>query len=179
MEVGFASGLGIPVFSSTRPSDVVLASLVRVVPSVADALSAVTAARLEEVGRPLRVLQAYYDAVASRRGYTDETPQDVMLLITEEIGELARAVRRAVGLIRDTGFTDENAAEELADVQLYLVHLANALQVDLASAVSAKETVNSRRHLGREGSIERKATDEHPSDPVETRGVEAEEPILA
>jgi NTP pyrophosphatase (non-canonical NTP hydrolase) len=151
MEVGFASGLGIPVFCSRPPADIVLASMVRVVATVRAATQEVSEARRSGLGRPLRVLQAYYEAVAKYRGYTDESPEDIMLLITEEIGELARAVRKRIGLIREAGFANEDPAEELADVQLYLVHLANRLGVDLAAAVSRKEAVNARRHATRSG----------------------------
>jgi NTP pyrophosphatase (non-canonical NTP hydrolase) len=40
---------------------------------------------------------------------------------------------------------EEDPEAELADVALYLVHLANALEIDLAAAVRAKEEVNARR----------------------------------
>jgi len=68
-----------------------------------------------------------------------------MLLLTEEVGELARAVRVRLGVARAEA-TDADVGEELADVQLYLVHLANILSVDLASAVTRKEEKNVRRH---------------------------------
>jgi NTP pyrophosphatase (non-canonical NTP hydrolase) len=145
MEIGFANAIGVPVFSDERPDDEALASLVRIVGGPAEALESLENARLPELGRPLRVLQAYYSAVAKDRGYDSETPQDVMLLLTEEVGELARAIRKKVGLIREVGYGEENAGEELADIQLYLVHLANALGVDLADAVSRKEAINSQR----------------------------------
>jgi NTP pyrophosphatase (non-canonical NTP hydrolase) len=68
-----------------------------------------------------------------------------MLLLTEEVGELARSVRHAVGLTRHGSSDVDNPAGELADVQLYVVHLANVLGIDLASAVTAKELENLRR----------------------------------
>jgi NTP pyrophosphatase (non-canonical NTP hydrolase) len=146
LEVGFANGLGIPIFSSAIPGDTCLASFVQVVSGPSEAVDRVGDARLTQLGRPLRVLQAYYDAVAHKRGYVSESPQDVMLLLTEEVGELARAVRKRVGLIREGGFGSADAGEELADIQLYIVHLANTLEVDLAQAVSRKELINTARH---------------------------------
>jgi len=178
MEIGFANAIGIPIFSTRGPDDEALASLVRVVESPQAALRLLDDARLPELGRPLRVLQAYYGTVARDRGYDAETPQDVMLLLTEEMGELARAVRRHAGLIREGGYGDENPAEELADIQLYLVHLANALKVDLAQAVSDKESVNSRRHadaVASENSSARfESVGRHPTEPADEQGPERE-----
>ena len=68
-----------------------------------------------------------------------------MLLLTEEIGELARAIRKSEGLKRDAGYNDVGLLDELADVQLYLVHLANSLGVSLDEAVNQKETKNDER----------------------------------
>ena len=68
-----------------------------------------------------------------------------MLLLTEEVGELARAIRKRVGLARSGGSASDPAAE-LADVQLYVLHLANVIGVDLADAVAAKEQVNHARY---------------------------------
>ena len=69
-----------------------------------------------------------------------------MLLLTEEIGELARAIRKDAGLNRDKDYNNVSILDELADVQLYLVHLANNLNVNLADAVTQKETKNDARH---------------------------------
>ncbi|HCZ28561.1 TPA: hypothetical protein DHU97_02350 [Candidatus Saccharibacteria bacterium] len=69
-----------------------------------------------------------------------------MLLLTEEIGELARAIRKTTNLKRDEGYGDISLMDELADVQLYLVHLANGLNVSLAESVSQKERKNDVRH---------------------------------
>jgi NTP pyrophosphatase (non-canonical NTP hydrolase) len=51
-----------------------------------------------------------------------------------------------VGLSRAGGYASQDAAaEELADVQLYLLHMANVLDVELGSAVSDKEQKNAAR----------------------------------
>jgi NTP pyrophosphatase (non-canonical NTP hydrolase) len=142
LELGHARALGIPVFASERPNDETIAAFVEVVESPRDVV-----ARLQTApGTGLSALQSYYRRIAARRGWADESARDTMLLITEEVGELARAVRKSEGLARDGGFAGVDAAEELADVQLYLVHLANALGIDLATAVSNKEQLNAARH---------------------------------
>lgn len=145
LEIGFAHGLGIPVFSATPPSDSILADFVQVVGGPSEACINVRRGQSSYPGRPLQALQAYYALTAMRRGYADESPQDTMLLLTEELGELARAIRKSVGLKR-TGEYEGNVAEEVADVQLYLVHLANVLGTDLGEAVTNKERLNGQRH---------------------------------
>ncbi len=67
-------------------------------------------------------------------------------MLLEEVGELARVVRKASGLAREGGFPEADIGEEIADIQLYLVHLANVLGVNLAEAVTRKELVNAERH---------------------------------
>jgi NTP pyrophosphatase (non-canonical NTP hydrolase) len=71
-----------------------------------------------------------------------------MLLLTEEMGELARALRKSAGIQRDQGWEGQDVAEELADVQLYLVHLANISGIELADAVTNKELINAERAAG-------------------------------
>jgi NTP pyrophosphatase (non-canonical NTP hydrolase) len=145
LELGFAIALGIPVFTATPPADPIAASYVVVVGGPEEAVDRAKAELIAAPGTGLRALQLYYDLTAKRRGYDKESPQDTMLLLTEELGELARAVRRHVGLQRAGGYLDESVGEEVADVQLYLVHLANVLGTDLARAVTEKERANSQR----------------------------------
>ena len=144
MELGHASAQGVAVYTDTAPSDPVLASLVSVVPSP-EFIPRVADRAGGDPGTGVGRLQRYYATVAARRGWANESPRDTLLLMTEEMGELARAVRMAEGLDRQHSDSGSNLAEELADVQLYLVHLANALGLDLAAAVSQKEARNSAR----------------------------------
>jgi NTP pyrophosphatase (non-canonical NTP hydrolase) len=146
LEVGFAHAVGVPVFCHTPPTDVVMQSFVTRVSAPAEAVVAVSGEHVCKRGQALRALQDYYALAAVRRGYTDESPQDAMLLLTEEVGELARAIRKHVGLVRHGSYENESVGEELADVQLYLVHIANILNVDLASSVSRKDQRNAARH---------------------------------
>lgn len=142
MEIGFADALGIPVLSDVKPADEALANMVQVV----DGGPTLAPVHLDVLpGNGIAALQDYYRRVATRRGWSSESARDTLLLLTEEMGELARAVRKHEGLLRDGGYDGVDVALELADVQLYLVHLANALNVDLAGAVTAKELVNAQR----------------------------------
>lgn len=141
MELGHARALGIPVFAPTAPADETLRQYVQVVASPEE----VDTALLSAPGQGLSGLQRYYRRVSERRGWAGESAQDTLLLLTEELGELARAVRKSTGLRRDGGYPEISVGQELADVQLYLVHLANTLGVDIAEAVTAKEADNARR----------------------------------
>ncbi len=147
-ELGHARALGIPVFASTPPAEEVHRSWVSVVASPSE----ITIEQdLKAPGNGLRGLQHYYERTAYRRGWGHETVQDTLLLMTEEMGELARAIRKSLGIARDGEWYGEDVAEELADVQLYLVHLANSAGIDLAEAVTNKEAVNAARSAQRSG----------------------------
>jgi NTP pyrophosphatase (non-canonical NTP hydrolase) len=146
-ELGHAKALGIPIFSDHAPDDETFAAWVTVVGSPREVV-------LEQTylspGNGIRALQRYYERAALRRGWANESPQDTLLLMTEEMGELARAIRKSAGLARDGDWEGQDVADELSDVQLYLVHLSNALGIDLADAVTAKEAVNAERVAARE-----------------------------
>jgi deoxyguanosine kinase len=95
-------------------------------------------------------LQHYYARMSQVRGYGTSKPLEALLLLTEEVGELAHAIRKHTKMDRTRPFAVElNVAEELADVQLFLLTLANTLEVDLAGAVREKERVNHQRAVAR------------------------------
>lgn len=137
MELGFAQALGIRVFSAEKPDDVVLADLVLECDSPSAAVTTLKQGLSEAPAHALLALQTYYMRVAEERGWSNETAALTLELLKGEIKELEAAVRREAD--------DDSSALELADVQLYVVHLANILGVDLDSAVRAKERINSER----------------------------------
>lgn len=145
LELGVAHVYGIPVFARELPEDVTIRHFAAAVGSPHDAVTRAAEAGTHTPARPLGVLQDYYGRMSVARGYTSETAQDTLLLLTEEVGELARAVRKSVGLARASAYPTEDAAQELADVQLYVLHLANILDVRLDEAVFAKERMNAAR----------------------------------
>jgi hypothetical protein len=59
--------------------------------------------------------------------------------MVEEVGELARALRKRANIKRHGKPIMESEAQELADVFMYVVHLANVLGLDLSKAVRDKE----------------------------------------
>lgn len=141
-EIGFAHSLGVPVFSDTAVQDEMLQTMITgVITNPTDAN-----ASLCEPGYGISGLQRYYERISRRRGWVNESPKDIMILLTEEMGELARAIRKSEGLKRDAGYSGINLEDELADVQLYLVHLASSVKVELSHAVKQKEKKNSERY---------------------------------
>jgi NTP pyrophosphatase (non-canonical NTP hydrolase) len=145
LEIGFAHAHGVPIFGTRQPTEVGFRDMVHLVADPAEVFNALEGFRTAPSSSVPR-LQQYYKRIASERGYDHESLQDSMLLLTEEVGELARAIRKHVGLIREGGYANgENAGEELADIQLYVVHLANLLGIDLADAIRDKESENRRR----------------------------------
>ena len=99
----------------------------------------------------LAQLQQYQAKVCLFRGW-DQTPvPETFLLLTEEIGELAKAIRNQMELYqeevpeRKKNLLD-NLQEEFADVLSYLFELANRFQVDLEQAYRTKEKKNQARN---------------------------------
>lgn len=145
LEVGVAHTLGIPVYAANTPSDRIIAQFVAVVDGPQQAAASARARGATTPCAPLRDLQSYYQRVALERGFENESARDILLLLVEELGELARSIRESAGLARAVS-SDSDPAAELADAQLYLLHLANVIGVDLARAVSVKEQRNHVRY---------------------------------
>ena len=94
-------------------------------------------------------LQRYMTAICQERGWTQDNDAEKFLLFTEEIGELAKAIRKTRGLYQEQERQNTlNLEEEFAHVLSHLLDLANAFGVDLEAAFRAKEAVNATRTWG-------------------------------
>jgi NTP pyrophosphatase (non-canonical NTP hydrolase) len=94
----------------------------------------------------LKDLQQYVATVCQERGWTKDLPSEKFMLFVEEVGELAKAMRKAAGLYEEQAKPrDLSLEEEFADVLSYLLDLANCYQVDLEAAFRAKEQTNQGR----------------------------------
>ncbi len=150
-EVGWALAHGVPTFLQVPVSDPTLSSFCKVciAPHLLETASSSAPPdppRRIHRNSSLAVLQAYIARVVLQRGFGNETPRDILLLLVEEVGELAKALRKAGGLKTDVQDSrDATIAPELADVLIYILDLANALSLDLAEALIAKEEVNQTR----------------------------------
>lgn len=91
-------------------------------------------------------LQKYLALVCQERGWTKDTWSEKFVLFSEEVGELAKAMRKKAGLYDEQAKKSTlNLEEEFADVLSYLLDLANHFEVDLEKAFRAKEKVNESR----------------------------------
>ena len=93
----------------------------------------------------LRSVQQYVAATNSFRGH-DGSLQTGLLLMMEEVGELAKAARKSTGIHLDSAKPDDaHADEEAADVLWMLCSICNALGIDLEEAFHNKEEKNKLR----------------------------------
>src|SRR5437667_12553043 len=91
-------------------------------------------------------LQQYEALVCQERGWTKDSPSEKFVLFIEEVGELAKEMRKVAGLYKEHAKSSEmSLEEEFADVFSYLLDLANCFHVDLEQAFRAKEQVNQSR----------------------------------
>ena len=89
LEIGFANAAGVPVYAEEVPSDVALRSLVTISP-LDQVIAETSTGEKDNPGATPVPRQEYYSAIARKRASEHKSAQDIMLLITEEIGELAR-----------------------------------------------------------------------------------------
>lgn len=94
----------------------------------------------------LTELQAHMKKLCAHFNWVAE-PEKKFLLLVEEMGELAKAVRNKEKLSQEKTTKDpiavqQNLAEEFADVFSYLIDLANSYDVDLGKAYTEKMSAN-------------------------------------
>lgn len=150
MELGWAIALGKPVFCKEFVADSTLKFFCGTVATPEEVKQALeNRSPLETINArsSLGALQWYIHDMVVRRGFDKETPRDVLLLMVEEVGELAKAVRKYLGLKSDQERKDRYPAleGELADVFIYLLDLANLLNISLFHALHEKEQENEKR----------------------------------
>ena len=93
----------------------------------------------------LAKLQAYIWQMNIERGFNTEDPSKKLVILVEEVGELAKAVRKHVGMKFTNTTKQQELREELADVQIVLLGLASMLNEDMFRAVVDKEKKNRTR----------------------------------
>lgn len=93
----------------------------------------------------LQDFQKYVADMMVERGFdpTDITGQ--FLQFTEEVGELAKAIRKAKKRHLDSSSHVGEIPEELADIFIYLLYFSNYFDIDLEQAFRDKEEINKQR----------------------------------
>ena len=79
------------------------------------------------------------------RGFNTEDPSKKLVMLMEEVGELAKAIRKISGMKFTDTTKQTDIEEELADVQIVLLGLASMLKIEMFDAVVAKEQKNRER----------------------------------
>jgi NTP pyrophosphatase (non-canonical NTP hydrolase) len=90
-------------------------------------------------------LQAYVQTIAKIRGFAGNSVPQRFMLLTEEVGEFAKAARKAGGLRLANDADKQNIEHEAADVLWMLLTICNALGIDLEQALRAKDARNKQR----------------------------------
>ena len=96
----------------------------------------------------LREVQKYIENMNEVRGFNSDTIQDRMLLLTEEIGELAKSIRKTqknMHIDINKQYNYDTIESEVADVFIVLSSVCNKLNIDLYKALKDKEKENIKR----------------------------------
>jgi NTP pyrophosphatase (non-canonical NTP hydrolase) len=98
-----------------------------------------------EPNTSLEEYQKFIAEASIARGFAKETVAEAFTILVEEVGELAKAIRKANGQKVDAASMQHNVADELGDVLALLLDASNRLGVDLAKAFRDKELKNQSR----------------------------------
>lgn len=90
-------------------------------------------------------LQAYVKKMTKQRGFDGETLSEKFMLLLEECGELAKAIRKTQAIKKDKNSEKFDVGHEAADILMYLLDICNKSQIDLERAFRDKEEVNKKR----------------------------------
>lgn len=91
-------------------------------------------------------IQKYIKDMKKARKFDGVTIEREMMLFVEEIGELAKAIRKNTnGQLDIAKEYDDNVEEELADCFIFLLNIANMNNVDIFKAFKSKEQKNCKR----------------------------------
>ena len=93
-------------------------------------------------------IQKYINNVIKLRGFEGQEIEKIMLLLVEEVGELAKAIRKnATDMKIDNSKINnyDTIESEVADVFIVLTSICNKLDIDLYKALKDKEENNIKR----------------------------------
>ncbi|MSU54842.1 MAG: RS21-C6 protein [Candidatus Staskawiczbacteria bacterium] len=91
-------------------------------------------------------LQDYMAFKIKERGFEDETLHERLVLLTEEVGELAKACRKLSGM-HEEKYKENSymAGEEVTDVMNMVFAVAIKLGLDIEKEFTEKELKNDKR----------------------------------
>lgn len=81
----------------------------------------------------------------AERGFADQVLIEKCLLLGEEVGELFKSVRKCSNMSVENNVVVSEPADEIADILIMLISVANRLNIDIEEAFRRKEEVNKKR----------------------------------
>ena len=93
-------------------------------------------------------IQSYIKKIMEIRGFNKEKSSDKILLLVEEVGELAKAIRKNennLGIDKTKEYNYSSIESEIADVFIVLLSICDILNIDLLKAFLNKEEENIKR----------------------------------
>ena len=93
-------------------------------------------------------IQSYIKKVMEVRGFNKEKSSDKILLLVEEVGELAKAIRKnenKLGIDKSKECNYSSVESEVADVFIVLLSICDILNMDLLKVFLEKEEENIKR----------------------------------
>lgn len=102
----------------------------------------------------IKNLQEYIHFKIKERGFEDESLHERLLMLTEEMGELAKACRKVSGMYtdKDREITSKTG-EEITDVINMVFAVGIKLGLDIEKEFLAKEDIINQRNYGRSKNI--------------------------
>lgn len=89
----------------------------------------------------VKYLQEYIKA----KDYKPELKKDYFLKLSEEVGELAEAIRKEI-LYKDNDSVKGTIDEEIWDVIYYALAIANCYGIDVENTIKIKEKINNEKY---------------------------------
>ena len=93
-------------------------------------------------------IQSYIKKIMEIRGFNKEKSSDKILLLVEEVGELAKAIRKnekKLGIDKTKEYNYSSIESEIADVFIVLLSICDILNIDLLKVFLDKEEENIKR----------------------------------
>lgn len=90
-------------------------------------------------------IQEYVRQMVRHRNLNEANLHAEFVMLVEELGELAKAIRKSTGGKFAADTTQKEIEHEVADVLILLVGVSNMLGVDIERALRAKEAINNTR----------------------------------
>lgn len=161
LEIGYALSKGIPIYAQVQPREFIFSNFISSELSLVEIKETIAKRKRKLAGLvlqsspTLKDLQKYVSTIVKGRGFSEEGLVEVALLLVEEVGELAKAIRFDQGLKLSSNDIEhvKSIDSELADCLIYLFNLANLANVDLEKAIREKEAVNSKRKWQRRRTV--------------------------